>query len=128
MEAKEMVISNEKRADIIKHLQAGESMKDISKWLFVSIKTIKRIWHKYLTTGSYEPEPLNNGRKPQVSEETMDKIVLRIKELPDITLEELIDEFNLNISKSALCRRLIKIGLTFKKRHSIQMSKNALML
>jgi transposase len=123
-----MSVSNEKRADIIKHLQAGESMKDIARWLFVSVKTIKRIWHKFLKTGRYEPEPLNNGRKPQVSEETMDKIVLRIEEVPDMTLEELIEEFNLNISKSALSRRLIKIGLTLKKRHCIQMNKSAKML
>lgn len=123
-----MVISNEKRADIIKHMQAGENKKDISKWLFVSVKTIKRIWNKFLTTGNYEPEPLNNGRKPKVSEEDMDKIVIKIKEQPDITLEELIEQFELSISKSALCRRLIKIGLSFKKRHCIQMSKNEKML
>jgi transposase len=120
-----MVISNEKRADIIKHLQAGERKEDISKWLFVSVRTINRIWRKFLTSGNYKPEPLNNGRKPKVSKETMDKIVLRIKELPDITLEELIEEFDLGISVSALCRRLIKVGLTLKKRRSIQMSKNA---
>jgi transposase len=120
-----MVTSNEKRADIIKHLQAGESKKDIAKWFFVSVRTIRRIWHKFLTSGSYKPEPLNNGRKPKVDKETMDKIVSRIKELPDITLEELIEEFDLKISISALCRRLIKIGLTLKKRRSIQMNKNA---
>lgn len=123
-----MVLSNEKRADIIRHLQAGESKEDIAKWLFVSVRTIRRIWCKFLTTGSYKPEPLNNGRKPRVSKEMMDKIVLKIKEIPDITLEELIEEFDLTISKSALCRRLIKLGLTFKKRRSIQMSKSAMML
>jgi transposase len=123
-----MVTSNEKRSEIIKHLQAGERKEDIAKWLFVSVRTIRRIWKKFLTTGNYNPEPLNNGRKPKVSEETMVKVVSKIKEQPDITLQELIEEFELTISKSALCRRLIKIGLTLKKRRSIQMSKNALML
>ena len=121
-----MITSNEKRAAIIKHLQAGESKKEIAKWLSVSVRTINRIWNKYLKTGSYDPEPLNNGRKPKVSEETMDRIMLKIKEQPDITLAELIEEFELNISQSALCRRLKKLGLTFKKRHSIQMSKNVM--
>jgi transposase len=108
-------ISNEKRSDIVKHLQAGESMKDVAKWYFVCVLTVKRIWNKFLTSGSYEPEPLNRGRKPKVSEETMDKIVVKIKEKPDMTLHEIIDEFNLGISKSALCRRLNKLGLTVKK-------------
>jgi arginine repressor len=40
----------------------------------------------------------------------------KIREQPDITLHELIDEFNLPISQSALCRRLRKLGLTFKKK------------
>jgi transposase len=119
-----MTISNEKRGDIIKHLQAGEKKEDIVKWFFVSIRTINRLWRKFLASGSYKPEPLNNGRKPKVSKETMDNIVARIKEQPDMTLEEMIEEFNLDISKSALCRRLIKLGLTLKKRRSILMSKN----
>jgi transposase len=123
-----MVVSNEKRADIIKHLQAGESKENVAKWFFVSVRTITRIWNKFLLSGSYEPEPLNNGRKPKVSEEMMERIVLKIKEAPDITLGELIEEFELNISKSALCRRLIKRGLTFKKRRSIQMIKSAMTL
>ncbi|MDR0797892.1 MAG: hypothetical protein LBE70_04160 [Nitrososphaerota archaeon] len=46
----------------------------------------------------------------------MDKVIEKICEQPDITLRELIDEFNLPISQSALCRRLRKHGLTFKKK------------
>jgi transposase len=44
-------ISNEKRSDIVKHMQAGESKKDIAKWLFVSIRTVKRVWKKFTDTG-----------------------------------------------------------------------------
>ena len=32
-------ITNEKRADIVKHMQAGESKTDIAKWLFVCVRT-----------------------------------------------------------------------------------------
>jgi transposase len=108
-------ISNEKRSDIVKHMQAGESKENIAKWLFVCVLTVTRIWNKFLTSGSYEPEPLNRGRKPRVSEETMNKIVIKIKEKPDMTLREIIDEFSLGISESALCRRLNKLGLGIKK-------------
>jgi transposase len=54
----------------------------------------------------------------------MAEISARIKEQPDITLLEIIDEFKLPISESALCKRLIKLGLTYKKRHSTQTHKN----
>ncbi len=119
-----MVLSNEKRADIIKHLEAGMKVLDICKWLFVNESTVRRLWRRYKTTGSYKPLPLNNGRKPMVSEEKMEQIMQRIKENPDMTLSEIVDEFELNISISALCRRLIKRGLTYKKKRSIPMNKN----
>ena len=54
----------------------------------------------------------------------MNTIVEKIKQQPDITLQELIEEFDLKISQVALCKRLIKLGLTFKKRRFIQVNKN----
>ena len=113
-------ISDEKRADIVKHMQAGKSKAEIAEWLFVCVKTITRVWNKYTTAGSYKPEPQNSGRKPLVSDETMSQILSKIKETPDITLFELIDEFDLSISQMALSKRLKKLGLTYKKRLSIQ--------
>jgi len=121
-------ISNDKREAVIKHKQAGESEENISKWLFIHPITVQRVRKKYIETGSYEPSPLNNGRKPKVSKATMDKVVMKIQEQPDMTLQELIEEFNLGISQAALCKRLIKLGLSFKKRHSIQTDKNEKML
>ena len=120
-------ISNDTRAAIVKHMQAGENKKDIAKWLFVCVRTITRIWNKFTTVGSYEPEPQNSGRKPLVSDETMSLVVLKIKEVPDMTLLELIEEFNLPISQSALCRRLNSLDLTYKKRRSILTDKNGRM-
>jgi len=118
-------ISNEKRADIIKHMEAGESKEDIAKWLYVCKRTITRIWNRYKTEGSYKPQAKSSGRKPLVSESEMSQIVARIQEKSDITLLELIEEFDLKISQSALCRRLKKLGMTYKKRRSTQMDKSA---
>ena len=46
-------IGTEKRADIIRHMEAGESKGDIAKWLFVCVRTVTRVWNKYTSTGSY---------------------------------------------------------------------------
>ena len=113
-------VSNEKRAGIIKHIQAGESRADIAKWLSVCTRTISRVWARYLATGTFEPEPPKSGRKPCVGDETMEKVLSKIKETPDVTLLELIEEFRLPISQAALSRRLIKLGLAYKKRRSTQ--------
>ena len=117
-------ISNDKREAIIKHMQTGESKVDIARWLFIHVRTVTRVWNKFNATGSYKPNPHNRGRKPLVTKETMDAVVLKIREVPDMTLLELIKEFDLPFSESALSRRLTKLGLTFKKRHSIQTDKN----
>jgi transposase len=111
-------ISNDKREAIVRHMQGGESKENIAKWLFVCVRSVSRVWNKFNATGKYEAEPQNSGRKPAVTPEMMEDVVLKIKEMPDITLLELIDEFDLPLSQSALCRRLIKLGLTLKKRHS----------
>jgi len=117
-------ISKEKRADIVNHMQAGESREDIAKWLRINIKTIKRVWKRFQDTGCYEALPNTGGRKPLVTDEVMDQVVLKIKEVPDMTLLELIEEFDLPFTESALSRRLTKRGLTFKKRHSFLMGGN----
>jgi transposase len=120
-------IPSEKRADIIRHMQSGKSKADVAVWLFVCVRTITRIWDKYTRLGSYEPEPQRSGRKALVSDETMDRVMAKIRETPDMTLLELIDEFNLQISQAALSKRLIKLGLTYKKRRFIQKTGNAKM-
>jgi transposase len=101
-------------------MEAGENKENISRWLFSTVRTIDREWKRYQETGNYEALPHAGGRKPLITEEQMTEIVQKVEEIPDMTLLELIEEFNLAFTESALCRRLIKRGLTFKKRHSTQ--------
>ena len=117
-------LSNEKRADIVRHMKAGQSKENISEWLFITVKTVERVWRRYQETGNCEALPHAGGRKPLTTEEKMEQVVLKVEQVPDMTLFELIEEFNLPFTESALCRRLIKRGLTFKKRHSTQTGEN----
>ena len=100
-----MPVSNETREKIIRHKENKEKQPDIAKWLMISESTVTKVWSRYKNTGSYEPSPRTQGRKPAINEETMAEIENKIKESPDMTLAELIDEFNLGISQSALSRR-----------------------
>lgn len=116
-------ISNKDRERIILHKKNKETNADISKWLCISVSTITRIWALYKSTGKYKPRPQNSGRKPRVTPDDIAAVVAQIKQTPDITLLELIEKFQLPLSESALCKRLIKLGYTYKKRCSIQMLK-----
>ena len=51
-------ISNDTRAAIVKHMQAGKDKREIAKWLFVCTRTVTRVWNKFITTLSYEPKSL----------------------------------------------------------------------
>jgi len=101
---------------IIHHKQNYVNEKDIANWLVISQSTVTKVWALHKKTGTIKPRPRTQGRKPLVTQQTMDQITKKIEQTPDITLNELIAEFDLHISKAALSKRLIKLGYTFKKR------------
>jgi len=112
-----MPLSQKIRENIIYHKKTGAKNADIIKWLRVSKNSITRIWKQYKDENTITPKPHNKGRKPAFCDKKMEQIKAKIAEQPDITLEELVEHFKLNISISALSRKLTKSDLSFKKRH-----------
>jgi len=110
-----MPLSQEYRENIIYHKKNGRSSKEIAKWLRVTKRSVERIWKIYKEENRVCPKEHNKGRKPAFGDEVMNQIVAKIKEQPDITLEELVEVFDLKISISALSRKLTKADLSFKK-------------
>ena len=115
-----MPLSKEMRELIVYHKKNGANNTEISKWLQITTKSVQRIWKVYKEENTTVPKLHNKGRKPAFCEKKMEKIRAKIAEQPDITLDELVEEFNLNISISALSRKLTKLDLTFKKRRCFQ--------
>jgi transposase len=118
-------LCTEIRESIICHKQNGAKNGEIAKWLRVSTRSVKRIWNSYRKTKSIVPKPQNSGRHPAFCEKKLDVIIAKIREQPDITLEELKEGLHLNISISALSRKLMKKKLSFKKRRCFQKSNSA---
>jgi transposase len=117
-------ITVEEREKIIKHKQNNEKEVDISRWLFVSESSVTKLLALYRKTGSWMPKYENCGRKPALNDTQTTQIKTEIEKSPDTTLLELIEKYNLPISESGLSRVFKKLGLTFKKRCSMQMAKN----
>jgi len=122
-----MPLSCEKRKLIVFHKENGETNNDVAHWLQINEKTVRRIWKLYKEQNSIEPLPHNKGRKPAFGQDILDQIIAKIKVQSDITLEELVEEFNLEISISALSRKLRKLNLNFKKRRCTRKNNNAMM-
>ncbi len=120
--------SIEIREKIIFHRQNGKTEKEIAEWLRISQPTVSRIYNTFLKTQSLDSKVQNCGRKPKVNSETLDKIIDKIHENCDITLLEIIDEFELDISEGGLSKVLKKANISFKKRHYIRKTKKEKML
>jgi transposase len=101
-------LSNDLRKRILAAKEEGASHAKIARDLRVSVSAITRLLALYRETGSLEARPVHAGRKPRLGEEMLGKIAARIKERPDITLKQLIDEFSLPVSVPALCKTIKK--------------------
>jgi transposase len=71
-------LSNDMRIRIIKARERGDTIAQIAREKEVNPSTIVRLLRLYRETGSYEARPLNNGRKPRLSPETLEIIRERI--------------------------------------------------
>jgi transposase len=120
-------ISNEKRRLIIVAKKRNEREDDIAKWLEISKRSVGKIWKLYRDTGSYEPAPYP-GREPILTAEKFEEVKTYVAKNPDATLDEIVNALSLPIHKSRLSVLLIGVGLSFKKRHSIQTDKSEKML
>ena len=116
-------LSNEIREKIIEHKQNGVKTKTIAEWLIISDRSVSRICSRFRKTGKIDPLPRNCGRKSAVSEEKMKEVIAEIEKHPDVTLGELREKFELNLSLPALSKKLKKLGFTYKKRLYIQVLK-----
>lgn len=114
---------NKTRKNILDAKQRGETRKTIAMWLNISISTVDKVWKRFKDTGSIEPIPYK-GRKSKITSDQEDNIKATIAEIPDITLDELIEKLSLPLNRSGLSKKIRKMGISFKKRHSFHLHKN----
>ncbi len=74
-------------------------LKNITNWLIISQSTVYK--NVGTTKNRIFPHPrlVLKDENPLVNKQTMDRITAKIKITPNITLNELITEFDLHISK-----------------------------
>ena len=116
-------LSRDLRKRIIEAREQGDSIRKIAREKSVGVNTVVRLLALYRESGSYEARPLNNGRKPRLDAQMLERVRKRIEEQPDIALHELKEELSLPVSTQALCRTINnKLGLRRKKKRHTQRS------
>lgn len=113
---KKKILSEDSRERLV---AAYEKMKDISTvaMMFgVAESTVYRLAAQKRKTGSLALQTHKRGVKPKLTPQMLEQIKKKVEEVPDITLQELIDELNLPVKVPALCDAILhKLKLTRKK-------------
>ena len=108
-------ISNEKRKDIIFHKQSGKENAIIAEFMRVCVRSVERVWADFQRAGKSEAKVKNCGRKSSITPSQKAKIIEKIKKTPDVTLNELIEKFDLKITEGGLSKYLKKLDFSHKK-------------
>jgi len=82
----------------------GTPVKVISRQFYVGQDCIYKLIRHVNTTGSLNPKPLNNGRKPTLRPEQLEEVAKLVAARPKITLAKIIEQLDLPIGTSALSK------------------------
>ena len=119
-------ISTDLRERILAAYDRGEGTRDqIARRFAVSLGMVKKLLQQRRRTGNIEPRHSFSGRKPKILASHRMELRRLLAEKPDLTLEELRAALELDCSLQAIHYALEKMGLTYKKRHSVPPSKIA---
>jgi transposase len=111
------------RTRVLADLDAGMPPKDAAAKYSVSVAWARRLRQRHRESGETAPRPA--GRRPRKLAGEGARIRSAVASRPDATLPELKAELGLAVSLATLCREIIRLGLTVKKKSSGPPSKTA---
>lgn len=116
-------ISIDLRERILKAYDCGDVTRDqVARRFDVSLGMVKKLIQQRRTVGNIAPRHFRSGRKPIIIDTHRRAMRILLKKQPDLTLEEIRDQLDLSCTIQAIHYVLDDMGLTYKKRHSVQLS------
>ena len=109
-----MAYSKERRLEVLAAYESGLGTREIALHFGCSESWVRRVKQEYREQGKTEPATTRN-RIPKWAAYS-DQIQKEIAECPDITLGELKQKLNTELSRRTLCTALKKLKLTLKKK------------
>ena len=120
-------LSNDLRERIVEAIEGGESCHAAAERFDVAPSSAIKLMQAWRATGSLAPKRMG-GYRPYVLRDHKDEVVELVKARPDATLDELTEALNkkkISVSRSAVNRFLIAMGLSFKKNAARQRTESA---
>lgn len=97
--------------------------EQVARHYRVSLGLIKKLLHQRRLTGDIAPRHRFSGRKPRILASHQGQMRELLKRKPDMTLPELRAAMALKCTLPAIHYVLKRMGLTYKKRHSVPANK-----
>ena len=77
---------------------------------------VRRVRQRYRERGSLQPLKRGDGRPPKVRAADRQKLAALVAAHPDATLDELLEQSGLAVSRSTIDRHLRALSFSFKKK------------
>jgi transposase len=107
------------RERIVKAVATGESIKNVAQRYDVSESTVKRYNKRHRERGSLEAD-VSPGRPRLIPREQEVALIKQSESYPDATIEQHRERWNkgkkVKLSNATMCRALLRVGQTRKKR------------
>jgi transposase len=117
-------LSLDLRERIVSAYDKGEGTRDeIARRFRVSLGMVKKLLQQRRKTGDIKPRHHLAGRKKLIVAQHRIAIRQQLKRKPDMTLAELREALSLKCTLPAIHYVLVDMGLTYKKRRSVQPSR-----
>jgi transposase len=89
----------------------------------VSLGMVKKLLQQRRRTGDIRPQHHRSGRKPMILPSHQQQMRCLLARKPDLTLKELRQGVALHCTLPAIHYALLRMGLTYKKRRSMLVSR-----
>lgn len=117
-------ISVDLRERIVEAYERREGTREeVAKRFKVSLGMVKKLLQQQNRTGDLRPRYRFCGRKAKLLPQHGGALKALVAKEPDVTLEEMKGRLGLSCTVAAIHQVLAKLGLTYKKRRSMQLSK-----
>ena len=111
------ILSEDSRERLVAAYDKTKDLANVALMFGVAESTVYRLAAQKRKTGSLALQLSKRGVKSKLTPIMLEQIKQKINLVPDITLQELIDELNLPVKVSELCEAVRhKLKLTRKKR------------
>jgi transposase len=101
------------------------SREEVARRFEVSLGMVKKLIQQRSHTGDIRPRYYRCGRPPLLVAEHQRQLRALLGKKSDLTLSEMREALGLDCSLQAIHLVLVKMGLSYKKRRSVPVSKDA---